>query len=402
MAKIRKDNKGRNLHVRESQRADGRYLYTYMLNGKRRYVYDTDLHRLREKERQIEQDLCDGIRTYEALKLTLNDLFKTYMATKDTLKNSPISNYMYMWEHYVQDEPVANKPISSIRKSDIKLLYVKLLKNGLSSNTLEGINNLVHPVLQFAVDDDLIRKNPSIGVYHSMKQDRPPPKTALSPEQTLKFLQFTKSSDTYRHWLPILITLLGTGMRIGECTGLTWNDVDFESNTISVNHSLGYRPIDGHAEFYITTPKPHKGLRAIPMIPAVSEQLLTLHEKKDCTYATPSPALNGYSDFVFHNRTGGLLCAHNVNRAITRILNEYNAAEQAQAQQENRKPEPIPHFSAHNLRHTYCTRLCEKESNMAVIQKIMGHSDISTTMGVYNHISQERLSTVLPHIIQDI
>ena len=105
------------------------------------------------------------------------------------------------------------------------------------------------------------------------------------------------------------------------------------------------------------------------MIPAVSEQLLTLREKKDCTYATPSPVLNGHSDFVFRNRTGGLLCAHNVNRAITRILNEYNAAEQAQAQQENRKPEPIPHFSAHNLRHTFCTRLCEKESNMAVIQK---------------------------------
>ena len=73
MAKIRKDNKGRNLHVRESQRADGRYLYTYMLNGKRRYVYDTDLNRLREKERQIEQDLYDGIRTHEAFKLTLND-----------------------------------------------------------------------------------------------------------------------------------------------------------------------------------------------------------------------------------------------------------------------------------------------------------------------------------------
>ena len=100
MAKIRKDNKGRNLHVRESQRADGRYLYTYMLNGKRRYVYDTDLHRLREKERQIEQDLSDGIRTHEASRLTLNDLFKTYMETKVTLKKSTISNYMYMWEHY--------------------------------------------------------------------------------------------------------------------------------------------------------------------------------------------------------------------------------------------------------------------------------------------------------------
>ena len=50
----------------------------------------------------------------------------------------------------------------------------------------------------------------------------------------------------------------------------------------------------------------------------------------------------------------------------------------------------IPHFSAHNLRHTFCTRLCEKERDIKIIQEIMGHSDISTTMNIYNEVTKER------------
>ena len=49
----------------------------------------------------------------------------------------------------------------------------------------------------------------------------------------------------------------------------------------------------------------------------------------------------------------------------------------------DREPLLLPHFSAHNLRHTFCTRLCENESNLKVIQSVMGHSDIQTTMDIY-------------------
>lgn len=73
MAKVRKDNKGRNLRPGETQRADGSYMYVYKLGTKKKYLYDSDLASLRVKEKQINKDKDDGIRTQEAMKLTLND-----------------------------------------------------------------------------------------------------------------------------------------------------------------------------------------------------------------------------------------------------------------------------------------------------------------------------------------
>ena len=82
MAKVRKDKCGCNLHKGEYQRPDGRYAYAYRYNGKRVFIYDTDLASLRKKEQQIQADLIDGIRTYESSRLTLNDLFQVYMKTR--------------------------------------------------------------------------------------------------------------------------------------------------------------------------------------------------------------------------------------------------------------------------------------------------------------------------------
>ena len=76
MAKVRKDNKGRNLRPGETQRADGSYMYVYKLGTKKKYLYDSDLASLRVKEKQINKDKDDGIRTQEAMKLTLNDMLK--------------------------------------------------------------------------------------------------------------------------------------------------------------------------------------------------------------------------------------------------------------------------------------------------------------------------------------
>lgn len=68
----------------------------------------------------------------------------------------------------------------------------------------------------------------------------------------------------------------------------------------------------------------------------------------------------------------------------------YNTEEAALAKKENRAAELLPHFSAHNLRHTFCTRFCENETNLKIIQEIMGHADISTTMNIYNEATKEK------------
>ena len=63
-----------------------------------------------------------------------------------------------------------------------------------------------------------------------------------------------KAHREYQGWVPIITVLLGTGMRIGECIGLRWDDLDFEKRIVSVNHTFIYRPDEkqkiGQAYFY--------------------------------------------------------------------------------------------------------------------------------------------------------
>ena len=406
MPKIRKDNKGRNLRPGETQRSDGCSMCVSKLGKKKKYIYDSDLAALRVKEKQLTKDADDGIRTQEAMKITLNDMFKVLMDTKLQLKASTRANYEYLWSNYVKDEPFANIPLPNIRKSDILTFYTKLLKKGFAINSLENITTMVHPSLELAVDDDYMRKNPSKGVYRSLKAEgagKPAKKRiALTMTQQKNFLRFISKSPMYSHWLPVMVVLLGTGLRVGECTGLTKNDVDLENNTISVNHNLIYRVIDGEAGFHITTPKTASGTRTIPILyPQVAEQLRALIEVMDALYPEDL-VMNGYHGFLFRNRSGYFLSAHNINRAIERISIAYNAEEMDQAELEDREPNLLPHFSVHNLRHTFCTRLCEKTNDIKFIQQVMGHADFSTTMDIYTHITQESMKEKAEVIKDDL
>ena len=350
MPKVRKDNKGRNLRTGETQRSDGSYMFVYKLGTKKKYIYDTDLASLRAKEKQIAKDADDGIRTQEAMKLTLNDMFKVYMDNNIRLKPSTRANYEYLWDRYVKDEPFANEPLPNVRRSDVLGFYTKLLKHGFAINSLESINTIVHPAFELA------------------------------------------KSPMYSHWLPVMVTLLGTGLRVGECTGLTKDDVDLNKGRISVNHALIYRVIDKKADFHITTPKTESGTRIIPILyPEVIEQLRQQIEVMDALYPNDKLVLNGYHGFIFRNRYGSFLSAHNINRAIERISTAYNMEELDQAELEDREPELLPHFTVHNLRHTFCTRLCESTNDIKFIQQVMGHADFSTTMDIYTHITQENM-----------
>ena len=290
MASCKKDAKGRKLGKGESYRSDGRYCYSYTICGERKWLYASDLAELRELERRIEHDKDDGIRTQEASKITLNDMFETYIATKTKLKTSTRENYLYLWNKYIRPTPLAHQSLINIKTSDIKKLYGELLANGFRTNSLDSINNLVHPTLEMAVDDDLIRKNPSKGVYRALKEKDCKKRVALTLAQQQAFLNYINQSPVYHHWTPIFVTLLGTGMRIAECVGLTRKDIDFENELISVNHNLLYRKIDGKCRFLISTPKTASSIRFIPMCSEVLAELAGLIAILDTLYTKTGQA----------------------------------------------------------------------------------------------------------------
>ena len=170
----------------------------------------------------------------------------------------------------------------------------------------------------------------------------------------------------------------------GEILGLRWEDVDFEKKTISINHSLVYYKDEetGKCTMRIHLPKTESGIRIIPMLDVVKEALEMAKDEQELEGAE-QPTVDGLTGFIFLNQFGDVLNQSSVNRAIKRILEYYNYEEDLAAKKEGREPVLLPKFSCHVLRHTFATRLCRVCTNLKVIQYIMGHKSIETTMDVY-------------------
>lgn len=404
----RTDSKGRILKDGESQRKDGSYRYRYTdAAGKRHDIYSNRLVptdktpkgckddlSLREKEKQINRDLDDGIKAKVENKATLNDLFDLYMSGKTKLKESTRANYIYMYDKFVRSS-FGKKKIASIKYSDVKAFYNSLIDDlGLKPNSMEIIHTLLHPTFRLAVRDNYIRVNPTSEVMSEIKKEHnweKPKRIALTIDEQSAFISFMSNSPTYKRWLPIMTIFLGTGCRVGEIIGLRWEDCDFENMTISINHNMIYRKYKGETEsrFHVTTPKTKAGIRTIPMLSDVKQALEMEYEFQQI-FGINETVVDGYSGFIFQNRYGDILSAHNINRAIERIYKAYNDEERKAAAKERRKPVLIRHFSVHNLRHTFCTRYCENESDLKVIQEIMGHADIETTLGIYAEATEQK------------
>lgn len=396
MAKTRKDLRGRSLRKGEVQRqSDKRYMYTYRDPlGRRKYIYAMDLAELREKEAKLMKDQLDGLDLYVAGKASLNDTFDRYMSAKYNLRESTRSAYEYTYDHYIRDT-FGRKRIAEIKYSDVLQFYYYLLnQKEISLGTLDSIHCLLHPTFQLAVRDEIIRKNPTDGVMKEISRESGKNRGvrhALTVQQQRVFMEYIANHPIYFHWWPMFTILLGTGCRIGEALGLRWQDLDFENRVISINHSLVYYQTRDSKKcmLRVSLPKTEAGIRTIPMLDIVKDAFEMLYEEQE-ENGFNETEIDGMTGFIFCNRFGGVPNPQTVNHTIKRILNQYNADEVVRAKKERREPIILPDFSCHHLRHTFCTRLCEHETNLKVIQAIMGHKNIETTMDIYAEATEEK------------
>ena len=396
MAKTRKDLRGRSLRKGEVQRAsDKRYMYTYTDPlGRRKFIYANDLTQLREKEEKLLKDQLDGLDIYVAGKATLNETFDRYISTKYNLRESTRSSYLYTYDHYVRDT-FGLKRIAEIKYSDVLQFYYHLLnQQGISLGTLDSVHCLLHPTFQLAVRDEIIRKNPTDGVMKEISRESGKNRGvrhALTIEQQRCFMEYIANHPVYYHWWPMFTILLGTGCRIGEALGLRWQDLDFEKRVISINHSLVYYPANGSNKcvLRVSLPKTDAGIRTIPMLDIVKDAFEMLYEEQK-ENGFNETEIDGMTGFIFCNRFGSVPNPQTVNHTIKRIANNYNADEVVRAKKEHRDPIILPNFSCHHLRHTFCTRLCENETNLKVIQSIMGHKNIETTLDIYAEATEKK------------
>ena len=394
----RKDKDRIVLRTGEGQRPNGTYEYRWTdKTGKRRRVYAKTLEELRDKEKEIEKDKSDGIKA-EARYVTVNELFDLWKQIKRGLKDNTFQNYQYMYNTFVRPE-FGKKRISTLKKTDVKRFYNYLAdERGLQASTIDSIHTVLHQVLDMAVDDSYIRNNPSNNVLKELKQShvfKTEKRKALTRPQQDLLLDFLQRNHTYNHWYPIFAVMLGTGLRVGEATGLRWCDIDLDKGMVDVNHTLVYYCHRHEVEkngcyFNVNTPKTETSVRQVPMMDFVKEAFLKEKEYQEAMGVECKATVDGYTDFIFVNRLGNVQHQGTLNKAIRRIIRDCNDEVLMKGEDD---PVLLPHFSCHTLRHTFTTRMCEAGVNVKVIQDTLGHADIATTLNIYADVTKELKQT---------
>ncbi len=377
MAK-RTDSKGRILKNGEGQRAqDGRYFFRYNdTTGKRRTIYSTSLPDLRDKEKEIQRDLEDGIDTARG-DMTLNELFDLYMSTKTNLRQSTRTQYNTTWNCNIRSSAIGGMKIKDIRAAHINAVYAALTARGFCAGTIKEIHKLVKASLELALDSDWIRKNPAKNSSKSIsggKHDR----SALTRAEEAELLDYVKNSR-YRIHFPFISFLLNTGMRASEMCGLEWKDVDLKNNVVHVHQQLNYGDIPGEGmKYYISLPKTEAGERDIPLSRDAKKALLD-QRQMDMARGTQQQGIAGIDDYVFTNSKGRPYSASGLDKILNNIIDSHN---------EEQGHDPLPSVSPHILRHSFASRLAEAGCDIKTLQVLLGHADSSTTLNIYIQMDQ--------------
>jgi len=249
----------------------------------------------------------------------------------------------------------------------IQECYNSLLLENLSAKTVKNIHVIIHSALKQAIKCGYIKQNVSEAVALP-KVERPEIKT-LSSEQVTTFLQAAKSDSLY----PAFLLELYTGLRRGELLGLKWDDIDFDNCTIHVKRSL-VRVYDHNLKkttLLLQPPKTKAGYRVIPIPDFVVAELKELYEEHQRIKLSQSNfnSLN----LMFVTTQGTPIDPRNFERKFKRLLKKAN----------------LPNIRLHDLRHTVATLLLQQNVHPKIVQEILGHRDISTTLDIYSHVNIE-------------
>ena len=385
MSEKRKDNKGRILRTGESQRKDLIYQYRYTdIRGKRQTVYSSDLKELREKEKEIQKQLDEGI-DYAAGKATVIALVERYISLKQGVRYNTKVGYNFVL-NLIKKEDFGYRQIRDIRVSDAQKWIMKLHEDGKGYSTITSVRGVVKPAFQMAYNEDIIRRNPFdfklVDVVPNDSQKR----IAMTEEQQTLWMEFIREDKTYSKYYDEFVVLLGTGMRVSEFCGLTKGDLDFGNRRIRVDHQL-VRERGG--KYYVEKTKTECGCRFIPMTEEVYQGLKNIlaHRKQLKT----EMIVDGYSGFILLDKDDKPKVALHIENEMRWAMKKYKKLH---------PDSPLPHITPHVFRHTFCTNYANDGMDIKNLQYLMGHSDAGVTLNVYTHASYAHAAEQMAEISQ--
>ena len=218
---------------------------------------------------------------------------------------------------------------------------------------------VLHRALYQALHWGLIAANPTELVAPPRPKRRE--MTALTAAQLQRLLDTTRSE----RWYPLWVLLSTTGLRIGEALALSWDCVDLDARRLLVVRSLQRQRGRG---LVFAEPKTLRCRRLVHLSSVACEAL----REHRCRHPSDVSVDGSGCGLVFGNRNSGPQDSGSVTTALNRAL----------------KRAGLPHIRVHDLRHTVASVLLAKGVNPKVVQDLLGHSTVLTTLNTYSHLTE--------------
>ena len=334
----------------------------FMMDVRRNFV-PPNVQRIEEREAMQKGDI-----------LFTDFLLKWLRVAKSTVKLTTYASYEMMATRIIIPYfETLNIKLKELTTEDIQEFYSAQLER-VSANTVIHYHAVIHRALKYAVKIKTIQSNPAVNV------ERPRQEKFIGSFYDKKEIN-TLFDIIQGHPLEVAIKLAAFyGLRREEIIGLKWTAIDFENNTLTIQHTVTECNLDGkHIEVASDTAKTDSSLRTMPLVTNFREMLLAKKEKQEHYRKLCGRSYcKEYLDYIFVNEMGERWKPRYLSDGFKRIL-EQNG---------------LRRIRFHDLRHTCASLLLANKVPMKKIQEWLGHSEFSTTANNYAHLDfQSKISS---------
>lgn len=337
-----------------------------------------------------------------------------------TCKTNTVNTYQYKLNTYIKPT-LKNYRVKDINRTMLVDLLFSLYNKGYSIKSIIGIKSLLCAIFRYAVSCNIIPFSPAQDLnFIKSINNAPKVKTRSKPhiyltndQMNLIFERFPEDNPNH---LPLMLAY-HCGLRKGEVYALTWEDINWELKTLSINRQVQWRADTsrtkediissngskeaGDGYWYFTEPK-KRSFRTITLDDSIFDLLKREKEKNDFarSYAGPSYIKYYSENKLIYNGSKQLpiepdskIVNYNTGNEIHFLTVRGDGSyitprTMANAASVIHHKLGIPDFTFHSLRHTHSTMLRDAGCPEIYISKRLGHANINTTVQIYtNHLT---------------
>lgn len=390
--------KGKPLGKGICQRKDGRYEARAIINGTKIHLYNMNLAQIRK---DFEKEKAKVIRNEKNdwSNITLEDWFDEWFTVyKEPRLKGGTSTKVYLRKiKNTFIRILGKKAIEEICSVNIQRATNQLIEENYSYRNIKEALSVLKACFDTAIMNRMIVINPCNDIYILKTDISPKKKRHLEKWEQDLFLKLSKDDVYYNIYLFMLLT----GIRIGELSALTWDDIDFNKKEISISKSMMIYYIDKKKYQVIKSPKTLTSYRNIPFFYGLEKVLsdwaetqLTMKKMAGISWEPEEE----YGNLVFTTTKGKPITRYNLSHDIKKIERDMKLYESQAAIKEHRIPREIESIHPHVFRHTFCTNCFKKKLDPVFIQRIMGHANYDTTL-CYTHLVDDVIKNELDKTI---